>query len=70
VGTVRKILDEVIIVVIHKRKFTMVIVAMFVTFLLCKKHKRLGLLTNNFCPANFEKILLQRAFIFYSGYKI
>ena len=30
----------------------------------------LGSLTNNFCPAKFEKFILQRASKFYNGYKI
>jgi len=32
--------------------------------------KGLGSLTNNFCPANFEKIILQRASKCFNDYKI
>ena len=32
--------------------------------------KRLGSLTNNFCPANFDKIILQRASKCFNYYKI
>jgi len=32
--------------------------------------KGLGSLTNNFCPANFEKIILQRASKCFNYYKI
>jgi len=34
------------------------------------KIKGLGSLTNNFCPANFEKIILQRASKCFNDYKI
>jgi len=34
------------------------------------RQSNLGSLTNNFCPANFEKIILQRALKCFNYYKI
>jgi len=42
----------------------------FTIELLPLKDKGLGSLTNNFCPANFEKIILQRASKCFNYYKI